>query len=414
MSLFRKHHKLKAVDSFAFVGPAGNIPKPVKENETKTSKVLKDDNCTCDRNKVVSTLTALGLTQKGEPEQDDSCTIYKFDIGKDGSLFDRAAKFLMYKNNIVFGVKGTQLWVRVGPSVTVSDSDIPEENVTDELVQSASKKALGENIATEIKAGKEPKQAAAIAYSVQRANDTSNHTVAEFKDKYCVVFEENLNRFHTNAMIEGAWNTLEEARRSKEAIQKRFKRPVVIVYKGAVYDGCKTDIKDYGVKISQAGNRYCVVSRDRYNKYGINAFAEQCHNTLQEARRAQSSLYATDRIPYVIVHNENGKYRVFDSTSVKDELGYHPNICGCMDFTDLENIVHTTIQYIKAKYPNEENTMEKWLSLIGEEFGELCQAINDGEVNNVIEEGTQTIAAIYLMLSDFIINANVMASLIKE
>ena len=85
-----------------------------------------------------------------------------------------------------------------------------------------------------------------------------------------------------------------------------------------------------------------------------------------------------------------------------------------MDFMDLENIVHTTIQYIKAKYPNEENTMEKWLSLIGEEFGELCQAINDGEVNNVIEEGTQTIAAIYLMLSDFIINANVLASVIKE
>ena len=58
--------------------------------------------------------------------------------------------------------------------------------------------------------------------------------------------------------------------------------------------------------------------------------------------------------------------------------------------------------------------MEKWLSLIGEEFGELCQAINDGDVNNVIEEGTQTIAAIYLMLSDFVINANVLASAIKD
>ena len=45
--------------------------------------------------------------------------------------------------------------------------------------------------------------------------------------------------------------------------------------------------------------------------------------------------------------------------------------------------------------------MEKWLSLIGEEYGELCQAINDGETNNVIEEATQTIAAIYLMLREF-------------
>lgn len=36
------------------------------------------------------------------------------------------------------------------------------------LIKSTSKKAIGKNIATEIKAGRPPKQAAAIAYSVQR------------------------------------------------------------------------------------------------------------------------------------------------------------------------------------------------------------------------------------------------------
>lgn len=36
------------------------------------------------------------------------------------------------------------------------------------LNKSGSKKALHQNIATEIRAGKDPKQAAAIAYSVQR------------------------------------------------------------------------------------------------------------------------------------------------------------------------------------------------------------------------------------------------------
>ncbi len=39
------------------------------------------------------------------------------------------------------------------------------------LIQSGSQAALSKNIETEIKAGKDPKQAAAIAYSVQRAND---------------------------------------------------------------------------------------------------------------------------------------------------------------------------------------------------------------------------------------------------
>ena len=37
------------------------------------------------------------------------------------------------------------------------------------LIKSKSKEAFGKNIATEIRAGKPPKQAAAIAYSVQRS-----------------------------------------------------------------------------------------------------------------------------------------------------------------------------------------------------------------------------------------------------
>ena len=46
--------------------------------------------------------------------------------------------------------------------------------MTDKLIQSGSKEALQQNIKTEIKSGKEPKQAAAIAYSVQRANTDTN------------------------------------------------------------------------------------------------------------------------------------------------------------------------------------------------------------------------------------------------
>lgn len=46
------------------------------------------------------------------------------------------------------------------------------------LVQSGSEEALQKNIATEINAGKDPKQAAAIAYSIQRANDEEYVPVA--------------------------------------------------------------------------------------------------------------------------------------------------------------------------------------------------------------------------------------------
>lgn len=43
----------------------------------------------------------------------------------------------------------------------------------DKLIESSSEEALSKNIATEIKAGKDPKQAAAIAYSIQKENDST-------------------------------------------------------------------------------------------------------------------------------------------------------------------------------------------------------------------------------------------------
>lgn len=46
-----------------------------------------------------------------------------------------------------------------------------EYKIQDKLIQSSSEEALQKNIRTEIEAGKDPKQAAAIAYSVQRKND---------------------------------------------------------------------------------------------------------------------------------------------------------------------------------------------------------------------------------------------------
>ena len=103
MSLFKKYHKLSAKDNFAFVGPAGNPPKPLKEEtQTNTNTVLKDDNnCAENRDNIVSNLVALGISQKGEPKQENGYTTYRFNIDANTS-FDRIAKFLMYKNNIVF------------------------------------------------------------------------------------------------------------------------------------------------------------------------------------------------------------------------------------------------------------------------------------------------------------------------
>lgn len=51
------------------------------------------------------------------------------------------------------------------------ESAVKRIKFTDKLVESSSKEAFEKNVETEIKAGKDPKQAVAIAYSVQRKND---------------------------------------------------------------------------------------------------------------------------------------------------------------------------------------------------------------------------------------------------
>ena len=53
------------------------------------------------------------------------------------------------------------------------------------LIKSTSKRAIGKNIATEIRAGKPPKQAAAIAYATQREakRDKAKSTARKAKRK---------------------------------------------------------------------------------------------------------------------------------------------------------------------------------------------------------------------------------------
>ena len=77
------------------------------------------------------------------------------------------------------------------------------------------------------------------------------------------------------------------------------------------------------------------------------------------------------------------------------------NIKDAMSLKDLSYIVNDTINYIKTKYPNEDNTMDRWMTIVTEEIGEIARAIQEGDINNFVEECTQSIAAIYLMCQDF-------------
>lgn len=64
------------------------------------------------------------------------------------------------------------------------DDDFEDDDLDEKLIQSASKEALQKNIETEIEAGKDPKQAAAIAYSVKEKNeDLTQDILQDLKDR---------------------------------------------------------------------------------------------------------------------------------------------------------------------------------------------------------------------------------------
>ena len=75
-----------------------------------------------------------------------------------------------------------------------------------------------------------------------------------------------------------------------------------------------------------------------------------------------------------------------------------------MTLKDISYIVQDTIRYIKKKYPNEHNTIDRWMTIVTEEIGEIAKAIQDGDINNLVEEITQSISALYLMCQDAINN----------
>jgi NTP pyrophosphatase (non-canonical NTP hydrolase) len=83
------------------------------------------------------------------------------------------------------------------------------------------------------------------------------------------------------------------------------------------------------------------------------------------------------------------------------EVCVNNKIKDSMSLKDLSYIVNDTINYIKTKYPNEQNSMDRWMTIVTEEIGEIARAIQEGDINNFVEECTQSIAAIYLMCQDF-------------
>lgn len=121
------------------------------------------------------------------------------------------------------------------------------------LIQSASKEALQKNIKTEIEAGKDPKQAAAIAYSIQRELDSYNQ---EFKVDVSKADDRDISQFITNAQNVGF--TTDD--KGTEIILKKGNKQMLQQLKAKT---TTTDIKFYDSSIKDTD-----IAANIYNKSG--------------------------------------------------------------------------------------------------------------------------------------------------
>lgn len=138
-----------------------------KAKELKQKYNIKDEKLTSKQ--IIEKAKSFG----GQAKQNGATGVLGISItSPQGS--DEFAEWLE-KNNIHYNSDGRQYYV-----------EIQDCEIGDKLIQSGSEEAFKKNIATEIRAGKDPKQAAAIAYNVQRENDSKVKDKGRYKIKHPV------------------------------------------------------------------------------------------------------------------------------------------------------------------------------------------------------------------------------------
>lgn len=168
------------------------------------------------------------------------------------------------------------------------------KKLRDKLIESGSEEAFKKNIATEIKAGKDPKQAVAIAYSVQRENDE------EIKDGRFIFTVHYKNGETKNIDV--------QALNYQEAVKKLMTDPNV---------DSIDDIKDSAIKDATAEVEITCSEPNNTHKY-VQKFKIN-NSTLEKYRRGNRSEAEQEIFREVNIHADilfgNTSFRILN---VKD------------------------------------------------------------------------------------------------
>lgn len=170
--------------------------------------------------------------------------------------------------------------------------------IKDKLIQSSSKEAFSKNMATEIKSGKDPKQAAAIAYSVQKANDS----ISQYKPGMDTTGLWQVSHIKNNINQ----SLLVRANSKEEAINKVVKHSP----NSKIIGVNEYPIPHFGEPILDSG---FVDAKDRFYKVGTK---------IKEGNNILVVVKVDDK--YVYLKHPNGKTYAYDPYDLSENLKMSP------------------------------------------------------------------------------------------
>lgn len=110
----------------------------------------------------------------------------------------------------------------------------------------------------------------------------------------------------------GAFKTHEEARRNTDRLRKEFTHNVDGIPNAEIRENFRDSVDDTGIKVWQVRQGYAIVVKRYWKQYGRNAFVDATESSIEAARYHRGSLERNDKMEFVIVDCNDGKYKIED------------------------------------------------------------------------------------------------------
>lgn len=111
----------------------------------------------------------------------------------------------------------------------------------------------------------------------------------------------------------GAFKTHEEARRNTDRLRKEFTHNVDGIPNAEIRENFRDSVDDAGIKVWQVRQGYAIVVKRYWKQYGRNAFVDATESSIEAARYHRGSLERNDKMDFVIIDCNDGKYKIEDS-----------------------------------------------------------------------------------------------------